>query len=577
MGNFAQAIEKRFANSVKNRVKLSCTITRTRGGAKDTISAALLLDGYTLFQLYNTDMLQDEVNRGDLTLEVFEQNWKSNQQLLHALRSYPDLSIDQVLSSNNPIIRAFGMIDARLGKRRLSKLDVKHEPSFVQSLFRLRCESEGLLLRRHSIVTALLQPKHQRGKKVRPRIEIQREQLSKHKRSQDVRKMLSDIEKDIFPNARRGLIEESLCKYLAPNKTRSIYIRSLQSLSKSKLLQDSHITGVMELIRDHKSWVRPLETWIPRTYNPDRQFRSLARHLFAEYDVPPFMDQAWLSKDRLLQRWFKHIGNGQNIRKAPELPVPLTKMMGHHFLCAPDHYNAYNALRWGQARSLGADLHMADAIAQTQMSDSFMDNDFWQSVIAFFARNPMMDPVHVGPIVDYIWNQKYENVIAFVERGIATNLGPAQPNFSMKGRTVESLISQVERWHNRLGKQKAGVDLKWARSSIANFEFIEGTAEKRNMRIWRIFELLTSNELNEEGRQMRHCVGSYAQSCYQGRCSIWAMTLQNQGGSSKMLTIEVRLNPKSIRQVRGKMNRMPDAKEREVIQRWATREGLAYS
>ncbi|TVR29607.1 MAG: hypothetical protein EA404_14415, partial [Spirochaetaceae bacterium] len=54
----------------------------------------------------------------------------------------------------------------------------------------------------------------------------------------------------------------------------------------------------------------------------------------------------------------------------------------------------------------------------------FRDNQFWLELIRFFARNPMLDTAHYQPIVDYIWNQKYENQAVFVARGVVQETGP---------------------------------------------------------------------------------------------------------------------------------------------------------
>jgi hypothetical protein len=146
----------------------------------------------------------------------------------------------------------------------------------------------------------------------------------------------------------------------------------------------------------------------------------------------------------------------------------------------------------------------------------------------------------------------------------------------MKGRPVDSLLAQVERWHNRLGKAKSGGNLQQLKSKVPDFQFVEGSKENKNMRIWNIYELLSSKELLDEGRKMKHCVATYAQSCHHGTCAIWSMTLQTRDGSEKVMTIEVRLPQMAIRQVRGKLNRMPEPKEREIIQRWAAQVGLSY-
>ena len=92
----------------------------------------------------------------------------------------------------------------------------------------------------------------------------------------------------------------------------------------------------------------------------------------------------------------------------------------------------------------------------------------------------------------------------------------------MRGRTVASVLRAVELWHRRLGREVSGGRLQWRKSAFGDFRFAEGTEPSRNMRIWRIRELLSSQELIAEGRRMHHCVSSYAASCHGGKCSIWS-------------------------------------------------------
>ncbi len=55
------------------------------------------------------------------------------------------LSIDDMLHSENGIIRALAMLDRRLGKRRLLALDLPDdELPLVRTLYALRCEAEGI-------------------------------------------------------------------------------------------------------------------------------------------------------------------------------------------------------------------------------------------------------------------------------------------------------------------------------------------------------------------------------------------------------------------------------------------------
>ena len=340
------------------------------------------------------------------------------------------------------------------------------------------------------------------------------------------------------------------------------------------LKETTYIQSIAALANHHESWIRPVETWKVKKHNRDRQLSELARHLLAAYEVPPFMDCVWLSGNVTHQNWFKHIGTGQNIRTAPDIPISLTKKMAHHFLKAPRHYTIEEALRWGQVHALGGDKYLADAFRGTRLTGTFSNDDFWINVIRFFIANPMLDVSHVNPIIDYIWHQKYENQRVFIERGVAREIGPAQPNFSMRGRTPDTLLRQVEAWHGELGRESKARELEWYGSEIGEFHLLEGSEASRNMKFWSIRELLSSDELIDDGRALRHCVSTYARSCHTGRSSIWSMEIEDENGRRKILTIEVSPREKVIRQVRGRRNRLPTPKEKDLLSRWAEQEGL---
>ena len=340
------------------------------------------------------------------------------------------------------------------------------------------------------------------------------------------------------------------------------------------LKETTYIGGIAALANHHGSWIRSVETWKVKKHNRDRQFSELARHLLAAYEVPLFMDAVWFNGNVTHQTWFKHIGAGQNIRTASDMPIPLTKKMAHHFLKAPRHYTIEEALRWGQVHALGGNRYLADALRGTRLTETFSNDDFWMNVIRFFIAHPMLDVNHVHPIIDYIWHQKYENQRVFVERGVAREIGPAQPNFSMRGRTPETLLRQVDGWHGELGRVSKSRELAWTRSEIGEFHTLEGSEAARNMKFWSIRELLSSDELIDESRALRHCVSTYARSCHIGRSSIWTMEIEDENGCRKILTIEVAPRAKVIRQVRGKQNRSPTPKEKDLLGRWAEQEGL---
>ena len=501
-----------------------------------------------------------------------------------AMQSYLLLPIEDIIASEDVLIRAIGMLDRRLGKRRLRGLGSKDPHPLVRFLYLFRCEAEGIPV---AGAGEIVETTHLRkpvwpwaeGEKRIKKEKAQRadERLDKAKRTRKRGPLLArihrgEIRKEELDNALAAAIHAGF----EAAEDRDALLARLRSVdSRSKLLKSGlHARGVVELMKNAADWIRPLDEWLPKTHNPDRQFSSLARHLWAVYDVPLFMDKAWLQGTVVQQRWFKHIGAGKNIRTADGLPAPLTKKMAHAFLGAPETYPIDAAFRWAQALALGGDERLADALRETRLAREFRDDEFWLSVIRFFVRNPMLDLVHVNPIVDYLWNQRYEPRVEFVDRGVARELGPAQPNLSMRGRTVATVLREVEQWHRQLGREGSGGRLQWRKSAFGDYRFVEGTEESRNMRIWRIQELLSSQELIAEGRRMHHCVASYAVSCHGGKCSIWSMNVETDEGIEPLLTIEVGHDTNEIRQVRGIRNRLSTEKEKDIIRRWALREKL---
>src|SRR5262249_41232569 len=137
----------------------------------------------------------------------------------------------------------------------------------------------------------------------------------------------------------------------------------------------------------------------------------LLRHLIATYDVPTFMDSAWmagLTPESIKQQgWYKHVGRGQNIRTASDLPLPLSKRQAHAFLSAPDDMDILTAFRWALVIDSGGDDRLVRSLMTTQIGVTFEDEEFWGSVIRFFVTHPEVKPEDHGPIIDFLYNQKF--------------------------------------------------------------------------------------------------------------------------------------------------------------------------
>jgi len=411
-------------------------------------------------------------------------------------------------------------------------------------------------------------------------LHLSQERLRQHSRESKLHIQIMRISKGEVDPADLGceiLIE--IASSFKKCKTPELLCETLLFLERrSKLLSEPYyVRGIVALVRHHASWKRPLKQWRGQKHNASRQFSSLIRHLIAMYDVPVFMDDVWLSGKKKQQHWFVHIGNGNNIRTATGLPVSLTKKMAHHYLQAPDNYSVLEAFRWAQIQSLGGDKALCDSIAVTQLGRRFKDDEFWLSVIRFFINTPMFDRAQVHPIIDYIWNEKHVDVYDYNAQGNWINTGPTQPNFTMRGRSMATLLDQVEAWHQRLGRcTHSNSASRWQRWVVDNFRLVEGTESADTYRVWSIRELLTSHELIAEGRKQKHCVASYASSCVNGHTSIFTMDMCDYEGERKLLTIEVGRRMRTVYQVRGRRNRLPTKTEALVVRRWVEHNDLKW-
>lgn len=338
--------------------------------------------------------------------------------------------------------------------------------------------------------------------------------------------------------------------------------------------------GLLALARNCRSWIRPVRSWHPRSHNVRRQFSSLAGHLLAKHKVPVFMDSVWFvgtSEEAARQQaWYISLGNGQSPRQL-DLPIALSKRMVHHFLNSPKHYSVYAALRRGQVMGLGGTDRIVNGILGSRLGIDFDNNDFWITVIRWVIQNPMYDPAQIGPLVDYIHRQKFEPQEIVVGPG-RTEVRPANPDFAINGRTTGSLLWQMRQWHGQLRKVSSKPQLEWEPSGIEGFDWAEGVLGSNNFRRWTVIELRSRKDLHHEGQVMRHCVASYDNSCAFGGTSIWSMGLERNGGRRRrVLTIEVANGSKTIRQIRGKANRLPSKKELGIVRHWASQEQLSLA
>lgn len=336
------------------------------------------------------------------------------------------------------------------------------------------------------------------------------------------------------------------------------------------------INRLRNLASRQSHWIRPCETWEPSAGNLRPAFHSLAQHLLAYYSVPRFLDSAWDLPDGpegfRQQSWFIRIGRGASFRSL-NLPLKLTRRMEHYARQAPEHYSVFRALRYGETRGIGGGEQLAREVAAGRLGQRIERPEFWRTVLGFFAAYPEMKLEHVNPIVDFI------NANKFAGEGVLTAEGPETraarwPDFSIKGRSLKSILRLVTAWHADLSTNKKAPWCSWRESGIPGYRFLEKRPGEQGDLEWTIQQLLDSGALQTEGRAMRHCVYSYVNRCRRGETTIWSLRLRIDGEEKRMVTIEVDPRKRAIIQARAKCNRWPGARSGEIIRQWAPSAGL---
>ena len=335
--------------------------------------------------------------------------------------------------------------------------------------------------------------------------------------------------------------------------------------------------GLLALALHHRDWLRPPEDWHPGAGSEARQFAALAGHLLARYPVPPCLANAWfdLPQHEVLPQhgWYKHVGRGGSLRTAG-LPLRVTRATNHWLAEAPHHYAPTAGVRWAQVRGLGGDEPLARAVAATRLGRALENEDFWETVLRFLVRHRTLPVEQVGPVVDFLQQQKFEWRDGVSPDGVFGPQPPPRPDYSVKGRTVASVLRQMEEWHRQLGRDDGRPGRVWRRSAVRGYRRVDGTEAAADMRVWTINELLTTRELRLEGQALRHCVASYVNQCAWGVTSVWSLQVETSRGRRRVLTIEVDPDGRAVRQARGVANRRPRPAELELIEAWAAGEGL---
>jgi hypothetical protein len=337
------------------------------------------------------------------------------------------------------------------------------------------------------------------------------------------------------------------------------------------------VRALANLARHHGDHRVPCETWQGGDAGVHELVHSLVEHLLAHYPVPRWFGVVWFGgdeADRAEQRWFVAHAAGRRFRDIDGLPVQLTRRMEHILLTMPPQRSLRAAIRRAEVLGLGGPPELADTLLETDLGGDLEHGEFWRSAIHFFIHHRAeLGAPQIKAIVDYLYAVRIRTTEVATDAGVVA-LPPPHPEFSLAGRTPQSLRRLVDAWHVELGARRQR-GRSWPASGMRGCNYLE-TAGEESVR-WRIEELCQSGELQDEGRALRHCVASYEYRCVRGTSSIWSLRRQDGEEFSPRFTIEVDPRTRTIVQIRGHHNQLAVGLPRRIVALWAQQERLTIA
>jgi hypothetical protein len=335
------------------------------------------------------------------------------------------------------------------------------------------------------------------------------------------------------------------------------------------------IDALVNLSRFRGAHIRPAAKWEGTSSSWRPAVSLLAHHLICKYRVPAFLASSWHATDAAADKkrgWFVAHSRGVSFRSL-DLPIVMTRKMEHIFLASQDHLPIEQAIRRAELLALGASTELVKAVMSTQLAADLSHSEFWRTVWIFLIANAGdVDPMQIGPLIDYIQAVRHDQATIGMQDGMM-EFGSPQPAFSMKGRTVQSILRLMREWHQSLGAGSASVS--WVRSPLEPLLVEELSPDGSEVsRRWQMMELINSAQLRGEGVALHHCVASYAHRCYRGISSIWSLRFWQAENIHHVLTVEVDPKRRAVIQARGRANRVASGRPLRLLQDWAVRERL---
>jgi len=134
--------------------------------------------------------------------------------------------------------------------------------------------------------------------------------------------------------------------------------------------------------------------------------------------------------------------------------------------------------------------------------------------------------------------------------------------FSWKGRTPRAALRAAQEYQQQITQY--GLTIRMLHWNKLGLSWL--WSDENNTR-WDFAELIRTEELVEEGQELKHCVGGYSEGCVLGSYAIVSM----RRNGVRAITIQLELGTTRVIQAHGSCNRPASREEWRAINAWLER------
>jgi len=373
------------------------------------------------------------------------------------------------------------------------------------------------------------------------------------------KKMNPKVLEERLANHIHHITESKHLNKLLPSTVYEIF----QDGNDRKILQSLPVKSekvILTLIIFSPFWIRSLRDWKSPKLNSEKIIVSLINHLFINFPIPKFLYIEWIREPEYTRLkwicWLILLGQGGSLyRAAPKFNWKISKKLPLFLINVPSNLPPTSACIYAQILGQGgSDIEFRRImnnpgyiIDPTKISSQEFFIVFWSDTIN--------------------WLINYRESITDGEAQLVLNwalhlyteaeIHKTKP-FTWKGRKPRNTIEFSIEYDRQLIQESPYLSLQW-NSHDLDWEMIDKNTNK-----WSIVELTSGYDLAVEGKEMAHCVSTYAPNCASGHSAIFSLCKEG----IRKVTIEINPNSNKIVQLRGRHNKYPERDEKSIIDKW---------